>query len=374
MINSILTDAICNLKENKRFFMFFCFFLVLSFSGIIIVDSLIHSTSNKAAEELKITNKNTLVINFYNPIEKERILKHIKIQDVKLSFEKTFHSFVSRSPYVKDINFIHGVDYCFFDNKELIIKNIFEGNVIIVDEYEYSNNKNKILFINGIPFKIIGYKKEKKTDFLNSLGISGFFSNEKYIVPFETAIKLTLNSKVDKIRVTFNDEVDLNKINKVNHILSSNNFHDYEILSSYDAKETVNNVIDRFKLLVNSIYLILNILSFFIISAVCKKNFQLRAIEFALKVIHGINFRTMITLVTIEVVMIVLFSIALSIISSFFSLYFLSIILNISLQLRFYDLSVSFCFLLFVCVISSILHGIQFFKANPIDIIKGKLA
>lgn len=57
-------EAFCNLIENKRNTIVFFVFLTLSFTGIITVDSLIFSVSQKAESELKISGDNTVTVKF----------------------------------------------------------------------------------------------------------------------------------------------------------------------------------------------------------------------------------------------------------------------------------------------------------------------
>lgn len=364
-----IIDACFNLKENKRNIVFFLFFLTLSFLGIIIVDSMIFSVANKAEDELKVHNENTVTINFSKPIYKETIVNTFNYENIGLSFYKNLFLSVSGYPSKENQKQVYGVDEYFLSSLGVSPHEDFKGNVVIVDEREeYANNKQ--VFIGGIPFSIIGVKKIKKTDFLDSLGLNNGALEYKYLIPIETAFRLSLNEKINKVNIIFNDKISNHTIGKIKGDLDKVSNISYSITTFLDVKKTIDNVIERFGLLTNVIYIILNLLSVFFITSICKRNFQLRAKEFSLKIIHGIKSYRILIVVIIETIIVALSGAIFSVILAMLAIDVLSYILGVSLSLRMSMVVISFFVIFINSIFSNVIYGFLFFKKNPIEIIR----
>lgn len=362
-------DACFNVRENKRTIMFFLFFLTLSFIGVVIVDSMIFSVSKKAESELKVNNENTITISFSKPINKDVIVDLFREDDVVLSFYKSMFLSVSNYPNSNIQKQVHGVDEYFFSDDEVEKKINFDGNVVIIDESEKIDN-DKQVFIGSIPFYIVGTKKVKKTDFLDSLGLGNSAISYKYLIPINTAFKLSLNNNINKVDVVFNKKISNNDIVKVKGNIDKIKGVSYSITTFLDVKKTIDNVISRFNLLTNAIYVILNLLSIFFISSICKRNFHLRAKEFSLKIIHGIKPNKILTIVIIETIIIAICGFVLSVIFSMLAIYIISYFLDVDLDLRISMLAISFFIIFISSVFFNVIYGILFFKKNPVDIIR----
>ena len=68
MFLTYTSDALQNLYENRKNIILFVIFLVISFTGIIVTDSLIYSVSQKAESELNINGDNVITVNLQKPI------------------------------------------------------------------------------------------------------------------------------------------------------------------------------------------------------------------------------------------------------------------------------------------------------------------
>ncbi|HCQ9044761.1 TPA: ABC transporter permease, partial [Escherichia coli] len=99
--------------------------------------------------------------------------------------------YTGTSPFSNDIKMVLGTDKIKLSNRGIEIPSLFENNAILIAE-EAGHWNDKIIFLNGIPFKIAGEIKNKKTEFLDSLGLSSFRDNINYIIPIETMFRLTL--------------------------------------------------------------------------------------------------------------------------------------------------------------------------------------
>lgn len=198
-----------------------------------------------------------------------------------------------------------GTDKIKLSNRGIEIPSLFENNAILIAE-EAGHWNDKIIFLNGLPFKIVGEIKNKKTEFLDSLGLSSFRDNINYIIPIETMFRLTLDDTIDTIDVVKDSDINSEDIVKIKQKLIDNNITDFTIRSILDAKEAVGNVLNRFALLTNSVYTLLTVMMLVIIVTVCRRAFQSRSTEFALKVIHGIDKRIIIHTVIIEMILITL--------------------------------------------------------------------
>lgn len=58
----ILKEALQNIQENKKMMYLFLFVLILSFTGVIITDSLINSVAKTAQSELRSEGGATVTI------------------------------------------------------------------------------------------------------------------------------------------------------------------------------------------------------------------------------------------------------------------------------------------------------------------------
>lgn len=77
-----ICDAFLNLYENRKSFIVFTIFLIISFTGIIMTDSLIYSVSQRAESELKIQGDNVITIDFRTPVTIEKVNSFFFIRTV----------------------------------------------------------------------------------------------------------------------------------------------------------------------------------------------------------------------------------------------------------------------------------------------------
>ena len=371
MIHPYIQEAFLNLGENKKNIVFFLFFLILSFVGITIVDSMIYSVSSKAEEELNISGNNIVTINFYHGNSIDKIYNMFHGYPTVMSFYKKLFISVAENPYSENLEVVHGVDDVFLNKKNIKLDNAFKGNVVIVSE-SVGKDVGEQVFIGRIPFTIIAVLNNKKTDFLESLGVSVRSGEVKYIIPIHKAFSLSLSQDVNGVDFILHNEVTQRDILSIKNILLNGGVSKFSVVSFLDAKKTVNNVMGRFHYLINIIYVILNLSASLSIVTVCKRNFHLRSTEFSLKIIHGIAKRDVLYVVTIEIVILSFIGVIVSILFSFLLIKILSIVIGLVLKVRVLSLFISFSILFFVCLFSSFYYGFLFFKRNPIEIIKGR--
>lgn len=370
-----ITEAILNLKENIKYTVTFILFLSLSFLGIVIIDSLIYSVSTQAEKELKTNGNNIMSIDFYTPASVDFIKNILSKCCANLSFSQ--HSFLNGgiSPYSSD-----GFPIMAVDKKGISLimgekfkRDLFEGNVTIYkSNTQTASNNTESIFLNGLPFKIIGIKNKSKTEFIDSLGLSINNSNEKYYIPLDTLFRFNLSNEVDNVKIIMDKDITSDMITIVENILNKNNITRYTITTSLDARRIVDQVLNRFSLLTNSIYVLLTTTAIFSSIAVCKRNFQSRATEFSLKLIHGISYRDIKTIVTIETVFTVFVSLLLSMSISTLTIISLSELLYIDVRIRWVMILISLTIVLLICFIANFYYSNKMFKINPIELIKDR--
>lgn len=370
-----IPEAIISLKENIRYVLTFIVFLSLSFLGVIITDSLIYSVSMQAEKELKSRGNNIISIELYHEEKKDSIAKVLDDFYAKLSYSQ--HSFLNggNSPYSDEAISVMAIDKAGIN---LIMgdefdSSLFEGNVAI-----YNNNsqdisdKPRMIFFNGVPFHIIGIKKKYKAEFLDSLGLSLNNSNEKYYIPLDTLFRFNLDNKIDNVQIIFDKDVTQEMSIAVKDELDKNNIDKYMIATSFDARMIVERVLNRFSLLTNSIYLLLTTTAIISCVIVCKRNFQSRSTEFALKIIHGISHKDIQIVVVIETIFTVIISLLLSIVISILAIISLSSMLHITVKIRWLMILMSLSTVLISCFIANLFYGNKTFKMNPVDLIKAR--
>lgn len=361
-----LTEAIINIIENKRNIIVFLVFLIISFSGIAVTDSLIYSTSKKAEQELSLNGHNVITIEFEDKVSDKRINMLFKDINYDLAKSKRMIFTVGESPYGDDIKMVTGTENKKLKTKRINITQPFEKNVIL-----YSEDHNyQVFFLNGLPFQPIGKIKKKKTDFLDSLGLSSFDDNVKYIIPLETMFRLTLDDSIDSIDLIKKNDITSSDIEYIKNILLNGNIKKFSIHSPLDAKLAVDRVLDRFSLLTNSIYILLTMIMLIIIIMVCKKTFQSRSTEFALKVIHGIDKSIITRTVIIELIIITFVGLSVAVMVTILMTYILSLFLGIVLLFRPVMILLSFILVISASYVSGLHTGNYFFKQNPVELIK----
>lgn len=252
-------------------------------------------------------------------------------------------------------------------------RDLFEGNVTIYkSNTQTASNNTESIFLNGLPFKIIGIKNKSKTEFLDSLGLSINNSNEKYYIPLDTLFRFNLSNEVDNVKIIMDRDITSDMITIVENILNKNNITRYTITTSLDARRIVDQVLNRFSLLTNSIYVLLTTTAIFSSIAVCKRNFQSRTTEFSLKLIHGISYRDIKTIVTIETVFTVFVSLLFSMSISTLTIISLSELLYIDVRIRWVMILMSLTIVLLICFIANFYYSNKMFKINPIELIKDR--
>ncbi|ENF4694765.1 hypothetical protein ABRQ82_004224 [Escherichia coli] len=368
-ILTLFYEALRNLRENNSVFITFIVFLSISLSGIIITDSLIYSSASAAQKELNIDGDNVVTIKFLTPQKKNSVDKIFKYDGIltKNAYKKLYMR-VGKTSLNDELKVIIATEQI-SSNKVMFTS---EKNEIVIKKNILPDDLETI-YLEGLPFEIIGYVDEKKTDFLDSLGVTPFKFDSDYLISLATAIKLTLNDNIDALDIYFDHKIDLDDISRIKEELSVHSIKDYTIYSYIDAEKTVKKVIDRFSLLTDTIYILLTFSSLIMTIVICKKNFSFRKTEFAVKVIHGVPSFHLSLMVTIETVFITAISFFLSIIISATSLYFLSGIVDISIIMRFHVLILSAIVILIITCLSNIFLSKSFFSKNPLNIIKERI-
>ncbi|EOU6806242.1 hypothetical protein ACTFI7_11470 [Escherichia coli] len=202
-----------NIAENKKQIFTFVIFLTLSFIGITITDSLIFSVSKKAEEELKTYGDNVISIDIYNQKNINEVMQVLSPIYKSLSYSKTYIFNGGQTPYDDKPLSVTGIDALGLSINKITTNNMeFNGDVAIVSE-DSPYLHNGIVFLNGIPFKIIGVIPKMKMDFLDSLGLSKYQSNNQLFVPLSTLFRFKLSSNIDNVKIVLSDKVGENDIN-----------------------------------------------------------------------------------------------------------------------------------------------------------------
>ena len=371
-----ISEAFLNLKENIRYTLTFILFLSLSFLGVVITDSLIYSVSLQAEKELKYNGDNIISVDFYHPESVGKIEKILNDCGCKLSFSQHYFLGGGHSPYSEDTVPVMAIDK---NGIELIMgkgfdKTVFTGDVIIYNDSRNQDifKKSGPIFLNGLPFDIVGVRNKIKTEFLDSLGLSPGRSNEKYYIPLDTLFRFNLSNNIDNVKIIMDRDITAQMIEVVGHALDQNNIERYTITTSLDAREIVDQVLNRFSLLTNSIYVLLTITAILSSIAVCKRNFQSRSTEFSLKLIHGISYISIQFIVVIETVLTIIVSLLLSMIISMLTIITLSEILSITVKIRWFMILMSLSMVLLTCFIANFYYGNKIFTLNPVELIRNR--
>ncbi|EEU9452376.1 permease [Escherichia coli] len=366
-----IREAIQNIIENKKIIMVILIFFIVGFSGIAVTDSLIYSTSKKAEMELTLSGRNIITVDFNTKVSEKKIDSIFYNDSYIISKSKKNIFNVGKSPFENEIKMVLGTDDISIYNRSIEMPFLFKGDVVFVSGEE-CNCGNESIFFNGLPFKIIGEINNKKTEFLDSLGLSSFKNKVNYIIPIETMFRLTLDDTIDSINIVKRGEVNYNDIVKIKEALMNNDVIDFTVHSILDAKKAVENVLSRFTILTNTVYILLNVMMLVIIITVCRRAFQDRGVEFALKVIHGIDKRIIIHTVIVEMMLITLTGVFISMILTTIIMYFLSLYVGIEMFFRPVMIMLSLLLVILASYVVGIHSGASFFKQNPVNLIKNR--
>ena len=364
-------EAYLNLLENKRSIIVILIFIILSFSGIAVTDSLIFSTSKKAEKELSLSGNNIITVEFNAKISEKKIDSIFRDRHYVISKSKKMPFYTGTSPFSNEMKMVLGTDKIKIYSYGVEKLSFFDNNMILITEDERGSNE-RTFFLNGLPFNVSGVIKNKKTEFLDSLGLSAFSNKFNYIIPIKTMFRLTLDDTIDSVDIVVNRDINDADINQIKNKLRGGNIYDFSIRSILDAKKSVANVINKFSLLTNTVYLLMTVMMLVIIVIVCRRAFQSRGTEFALKVIHGINKKIIIRIVIIEIILIVLIGAVVSVILTISLMHLLSLYIGIELFFRPVMIIAAFSFFVFVIYSVGVHSGMYFFKQNPIDLIKSR--
>lgn len=347
----ILKESLHNIQENKNMMYLYLFVLILSFTGVIITDSLINSVAKTAQSELRDEGDSIITINFHMPKSRYQmavILSQMEIRDM-LFRKKTFFQ-VGENPYATQLKKITGVE-----SKDMLFDGmISEFGIREKDSVAIRGNnflKKNVVYINGIPFKTYNIAAKRKTTFLDSLGLNSLQEDGDFFIPLETALRLSLSNEIDSVKLVLKKEVDASYLLQLNELLKKNGVDDYSIISFIDAKKVVDNVLNRFSLLTNIMYFFLTITSVITAKSMSKKMFQYRSTEFALKILNGINGKIVCFVIFTESIVVALFSLLMSLLVSFGILVTVSDIISVKLMMRYDVLALSvFVIVFFLCV------------------------
>ena len=366
-------ESCLNILEYGKQTAFFIFVLSLSLTGVCVVDSSISSVSKKAEDELKIDSANTILITFRDAPLAQQAEAVFRGKDQILSYEKNsrlaVRVFSNTYSGAKVISVI-GTDKQSTLIERMGLSNIFNGNVAII-KGECEKISGYEIQVGGIPFKVIGCDPIKNTSFLDSLGLGGA-KNEALYLPLDTVMRIESDSHVDRLTVRLKSDVSLDDMNYFLAILN-NKFKASGDVSSYlTAKQTVDNVISRFSLLSSFIYLFLLISSSIIVVMMCRKIFDERQTEFALKIIHGVNINIITVQVCIEFLIKSLIAFILSAIFSVSILNLLSYYIKVDIYTRFNIVLIIYIIVFISGLLTSVLCGRGFYKINPVSLIRGR--
>ena len=329
----------------------YLFVLILSFTGVIITDSLINSVAKTAQSELRDEGNSIITINFHIPKSRYQmavVLSQMEIKD--MVFSKKFFFQVGETPYTTQLKKITGIE-----SKDVLFGGIVskfwikEKNSVAIRNNNLFNKR--IIYINGIPFKAYNIAAKRKTTFLDSLGLNSLQEDSDFFIPLETALRLTLSNEIDSVKLILKKEVDSFYLLQLNDLLKKNGVDDYSIISFIDAKKAVDNVLNRFSLLTNIMYFFLTVTSVITAKSMSKKMFQYRSTEFALKILNGINGKIVCFVILIESIIVALLSLLISLVVSFGILVTVSNIISVKLMMRYDVLTLSvFVIVFFLCV------------------------
>ncbi|HAL9185169.1 TPA: ABC transporter permease, partial [Escherichia coli] len=301
--------------------------------------------------ELRDEGDSIITINFHVPKSRYQmaaILSQMEIKD--MFFSKRIFFQVGENPFATQLKKITGIE-----SKDALLSGAFsdfgikdKNSVAIRDNESF---KKKFIYINGIPFKVYNIAAKKKTNFLDSLGLSSLQEDGDFFIPLETALRLSLSNEIDSVKLLLKKEADDSVLLQLRELLKKNGVNDYSVISFIDAKKIVDNVLDRFSLLTNIMYFFLTVTSVITAKSMSKKMFQYRSTEFALKILNGINGKIVCFVILMESIIVALFSLLMSLLVSFFTLITVSNIISVKLIMRYDVLGMSvFIIVFFLCV------------------------
>ncbi|WP_096976033.1 ABC transporter permease [Escherichia coli] len=347
----MLKEALQNIQENKNMMYLYLFVLILSFTGVIITDSLINSVAKTAQSELRSEGDSTVTINFHMPKPRYKIASILSQMEIKdMLFSKKIFFQVGENPYTTQLKKITGIE-----SKDILFDNVLsdfgmqeKNSVAIRDNDSF---KKKIIYVNGIPFRVYNIPTKRKTTFLDSLGLNSLQDDGDFFIPLETALRLSLSNEIDSVKLLLKKEVDNLYLLQLNELLKKSGIDDYSVISFIDAKKVVDNVLNRFSLLTNIMYFFLTVTSVITAKSMSKKMFQYRSTEFALKILNGINGKIVCFVILIESIIVALFSLLISLLVSFGILIAVSNIISVKLMMRYDVLTLSvFVIAFFLCI------------------------
>ncbi|HAX5210223.1 TPA: permease [Escherichia coli] len=370
-ISPYIKDALQNILENRAQVLPFIIFLILSLAGIIITDSLIYSVSEKAEEELKTFGDNVISVSINDNKTINDVRLALSPVYKSLAFSRTYIFSGGKTPYDDNSLSVTGIDSAALSLYKFNLDDKFEGDVAVVSKNGPYSNLGTV-FLTGIPFKIIGVIPEKKTDFLDSLGLSEYQSANQLLIPLDTLFRLTLSSSIDNVKIVVSgDRVTMGDIVNVQNLLNQI-VPEYNIRTVLDARQAVDRVLSRFSLLTNTIYVMLTLFSSVICIVLCRRIFSSRGTEFALKIIHGINQNAIIFVVITEAIVMLAISLLGSLVVSYSVMLWLSRMLSADIRVRLVMIALSLTIITLIFLFSNVLFGKLFFRVNPVYIIKGR--
>ena len=368
-----LKEALLNIIENRRQNFAFLVFLSLSFIGVIITDSLIYSVSLKAEEELKVHSDKVIFVKFYRPKAVGYIMEKFITVSKVLSFSKNAFLYVSDTPFSGELFSVNGIDKLGLNMGYAgDLNDKYNGNVAVVNESSPFVSKKQI-FINGVPFKIIGVRLNSKTDFLDSLGLKASQSDEHIFIPLETMFKMKLDNRVNAVQIFLDNIVTKRDINNVKRVLYDNDIRKFDIVTSLNAKETVDRVLERFSLLTNSVYVILTLSASVTCFILSKRSFYSRRVELSLKIIHGTEKKEITVLIIIESLIMLSVCLFISLIHAGVIMHIIKYFLDVTISIRTTMITISLANVLLVFIFANIIFSRLFFSINPVNAIKGKI-
>ncbi|STJ26355.1 permease [Escherichia coli] len=143
-----------------------------------------------------------------------------------------------------------------------------------------------------------------------------------------------------------------------------NDIRKFDIVTSLNAKEAVDRVLDRFSLLTNSVYVILTLSASVTCFILSKRSFYSRRVELSLKIIHGTEKKEITVLIIVESLIMLSVCLFISIIYAGGILHIIKYFLDVTISIR-ATMTISLANVLLVFISSNIIFGRLFFSIKP---------
>ncbi|HFX4437852.1 TPA: dispersin export ABC transporter permease subunit AatP, partial [Escherichia coli] len=184
---------------------------------------------------------------------------------------------------------------------------------------------------------------------------------------------MKLDNRVNAVKIFLDNIVTKRDINNVKRVLYDNDIRKFDIVTSLNAKEAVDRVLERFSLLTNSVYVILTLSASVTCFILSKRSFYSRRVELALKIIHGTEKKEITVLIIIESLIMLSVCLFISLIHAGVIMHIIKYFLDVTISIRTTMITISLANVLLVFIFANIIFSRLFFSINPVNAIKGKI-